>query len=408
MQNDFYNYQFYFNNFCDIERLQTLVDDLPELSTDIIASIVIPAYNEGNSTNPKDSNLYRILIFLNEQVTFEKNQIDFAKFDIIIVDNASTDNTSQIANTFLKENSSKLKITTVYEPYKGIIKAKSFGYNLAAYRYFRREKKNIYFNTAQPFFVVAMDADAIEIDPFLFAKILKNLNTHYDAFGGDMIFPPKLDSQLPNAMKVLSIHKNECSVFYNAFGSPTFASISCFKPQSIIAIHAAHISPFSAYHVEDAHMGNKLVGLGGEIGDLDTYVITSPRRLLEDPYKFVTGSAYKDGFHDSRNKDDKKVNDISDDDFEKALIARRYMLIRTHVLLMSLLKTRTLEYNKNEGFFITILGGRTPFKQFLQDVILKADLPIKTALTQLIDKYEKHIYSILYEKGVMDELYDKL
>lgn len=108
-------------------------------------SVVIPAYNE-------EEHIGKCLESLMDQDTDKE-------FEVIVVDNASTDRTAEVARGF----SDTLKLTVIHEPKKGRGAARAAGFGVA--------RGDIIFST---------DGDAV-VPPGWIASLLADLQRHPDA-----------------------------------------------------------------------------------------------------------------------------------------------------------------------------------------------------------------------------------
>jgi len=148
-------------------------------------------------------------------------------FEVLIIDNASTDNTSKIPSIFLKKYP-KFKLLLSQEDKKGVEYVKKYGFDLAVYRFFESYKESLLKKRIPEYIIASIDADTEKIDRYWLAKIIKKAHSKdANCYGGETRFPIRIRRGFPKAISLLDEY------------------ISLSK------------------HGGDMYLGNKVVSLGG-------------------------------------------------------------------------------------------------------------------------------------------------
>lgn len=145
----------------------------------IKVSVIIPAYNE-------EAGIEKTLRSLLKQETKNGKKLDKSLFEVIVVNNASTDKTKEIVNRFKKTNT-ELNLFLVRESRKGIISARAKGFNYAL-----RKNHNV-----ETLFLASTDADVI-VNPNWIEDIIKTFTkTKADFLVGDILFSKTFWQKVP-------------------------------------------------------------------------------------------------------------------------------------------------------------------------------------------------------------------
>jgi len=392
---------FYLTNYTNIERLSSELRNVKKLDKETKATIMISAYNEGNVLRPEKSNLYQTLSLLQSQIDFDGKQVSNDLFEVLIIDNASTDNTSKIPSIFQKRYP-KFKLLLSQEDTKGVEYAKKYGFDLTVYRFFESYKESLLKKRIPEYIIASIDADSEEIDRYWLAGIIeKTLSKDADCYGGETRFPKRIRSGFPKAISLLDEYTSLSSAFlWPVFGNPTPGVNCCFFPHSVVIAGGYNIS-FSK-HAGDMYLGNKVVSLGGLSKPLSSHVVVSPRRFLQNPLAFVSGHAYKHGLIDIREEVNAK--DLNLEEFRKAQSYRRKELARTQIILQSILKPNIVLSNKNEDFFNLLFVGDKNFQKFKTDLLDLLGNPILKSVDVLMERYSKLLLDSIFKRNSIQSL----
>lgn len=159
-------------------------EDASEFAKEIVtttarAVVVIPAYNEGQSIS-------RTLGSLTSQRHMDGRHHTKDDLEIVVVDNASTDNTAEIVREFAR-TSSEVPITLLTEPEKSVVRARIRGMSYAA----------LARDGSAPAFLASADADTIYPSHWLSSAIDELQTTGADAASCAGFFSPELWEQAP-------------------------------------------------------------------------------------------------------------------------------------------------------------------------------------------------------------------
>jgi len=273
-------------------------------------SIIIPAYNE-------EENISTTLESLIGQFDQEGNPLNKNCFQIVVVDNGSSDKTANIVKNLQKTNA-KPEIHLIREPSKGVIAARIAGYNFVI--------KNQKITSE---FLASGDAD-ITFHPKWVYEILKTFKKE----GADVIsnagcFHHDFWVRVPNlAQRYL---EEIGTIFFNPetidwlnvkgkrflFTEQIFWDFMRPVTDGCFAIRKETYLKAGGYTREflDGQKTQEVYGEGWrlvfKLERMDTKIIylnkapysSSPRRLLEEPKKFLGNQSYEGQMADLRGRD---------------------------------------------------------------------------------------------------------
>lgn len=247
---------------------------LESLSDRCKISIVIPALNE-------ELYIKKCLNSLRYQKTLRNANLDLGCYEVIIVDNGSSDNTASVVKKFQKTHP-EFRLYYIYERKKGVAWARKKGMDQSILRYYKRGLSN-----NKRFILASTDADAIVnskwIDSIL-RLFFSNLNI--SCAGGPFHYRKKF---------ILNFKKLD-------FINLTWAKIqSILKPMdytetvgSNFAIEANTYSELGGMPLlttgEDLTISELAIAMEKIVGEIPCSNLTSERRAMLDPVEFITGA----------------------------------------------------------------------------------------------------------------------
>lgn len=280
-----------------------ITEDLA-LSTDI--SIVVPAYNEQLC-------LPRLLLALNNQT--------YKNFEVIIVDNGSTDKTKEVVNLWLSKVSYPLYLVT--ESNKGAANARKRGMDEALFRVAKR-------NNNFPFhLIITTDADTVPPQNWLEKIRLKSENSKSLALAGTHQAAPEVELTIEHRLGIKNYFNLIPSIIElfskNNIGVKSVSLQASLNGVSRQARLIKMSGPNSAFEIEayaagggmkqeydkvtgsvklnEANsLGKRIKQCGYPVIPMDVRVITSKRRQLREILDggnsyFPTGYLEKDRFN---------------------------------------------------------------------------------------------------------------
>jgi len=216
-------------------------------SYEYLFSVIIPTYNRADEIN-------ELLISLSKQ-TISENE-----FEIIVVDDGSTDNTIEIVEV-IKKNTS-LRITTVQQDHKGPGEARNLGMEVAKGKYY-----------------VFIDSDCIADLNWLSAYEKVLLNKEVAGFGGP-------DSVLPDFLPIQKAIDYSMTSFITTGGirGHSKKKISKYYPRSFnMGVRADIVKKIGGMgklrHGQDIEFSNRILDTGEPIIKVDDAIVYHKRRI---------------------------------------------------------------------------------------------------------------------------------
>jgi glycosyltransferase involved in cell wall biosynthesis len=354
-------------------------------------NLVIPAHNEGG-TAFTDSNLYNTIKPLSEQVDEKGHPVDLNDATIVVVDNASSDNTAAVIDQCSIEFPG-LRIVRLSESQKGVQFARRLGFDYVNYKRYIAASATTGSSIVPSYFSVSMDADNEGIDPVFYHRLQNTLlQRQGDCYGGEMRFSAEAQRLVPRAIQTLYDYVEWCRPMWQVFGMHTPGPISCFSSAAVLLSGGINTNNRAS---EDVNLGNRIVAMGGLSLPLPTYVVTSARKIIDAPLLFVSGKAYRNGLTDVRSGPGEVV-DLTDNEEVISRQARREMVVDIQFLLQAMLKPNIVADIRNQAFFQATLGTRL-YPEFMSDIMRSTQTADKSAtLAMLKHKYGAVVFGNLF------------
>lgn len=248
-------------------------DSLPPISEKIRLSVVIPAYNE-------ESTIENVLKAL------KKQEVDH-DFEVIVVDNTSTDNTRVIVEEFASHSPFPLYLLHETEPGAG--NARKTGIDIVIRRVYQRDGKNV-----KRYIVAATDSDTIPGISWLqnISESFKHVNGSA-AISGIYHASPEVDQKIEEALGLKSFLSKPAIItgyLSKALGltrirGPNFAlEIECYSKAGGFTQpkdNLGNTSPGECYELSKRLFDSKY-----PIFHIDYGIVTNQRRHL---YELING-----------------------------------------------------------------------------------------------------------------------
>lgn len=285
-------------------------------------TIIVPAYNE-------ERNISLLLQSLFSQIDKEGRILDKSFYQILVVDNNSSDNTYKIVKKF-KERENGLKIKVASEKKKGVISARIKGANFVL-------NNHSYFPKTE--YLAFCDADVVVFEKWV-DSILDNFgNTNFDVLSYTGAFPLEFWKNVPlltkkyldeigtiffdnKTIEWLGVKEGEFKFtgkIFSDFVRPPSGGFYAIRTSAYIKTGG-----YAREFVDD----NKKIEVDGPTWRLyfelqlnkarisfikDICFECSPRRLLGDPYKFFKIQTYDqlNDLEDYRNIPEKQYEKVN-------------------------------------------------------------------------------------------------
>ncbi|KOV88349.1 glycosyltransferase [Nocardia sp. NRRL S-836] len=289
-----------------------LVDRLfpPAMGADVRLSVVLPVYNEA-------ANLDAVLTSLHEQ-----DGIDRDRYEIVLVDNNSTDDTVAIAHRFAAEHPD-LALHVISEPEQGVACARKAGMDYAAQRSRARQEPG------ERFYLVSADADC-RVDRRWLAELFAVMEHDKAAIGVcDYYYNPEHFVGRPRLWDAIQRTLRCRAVTFALFGGfPDGKGFAVEREAyervgGIEICYQLHNGRFVNHLSDDWDFGIKVRGSGYDI----TYaplskVEINPRRVNHAIDEVITGRAYgSDGIivmRDIRPETEAQTADLTEEEAVQA------------------------------------------------------------------------------------------
>lgn len=299
---------------------------LEPMNDSCIACIVIPAHNEAG-------NIPALIDSFNSQVFSAGSGLAPDMFEVVIVDNNSTDDTGKIIAEYIKETGSifKIRVVTVHFPdkEKGAGAPRKLGSDLAIYRAYLRNT-NTDFNK---FYIIGIDADDHMPEDHIEKAIQTFKATKADVLVGLFNYAENCYEEGSDIRKIISA-VNEYNSVISDLIKPFGLKLSGGN-HAITAKMYIHIGGFARIEMfEDLNLGTEAEKNNAKFEWLKSYVMDNPRRMLLNPLAYITGEAWslKTYFTsiDTIRSGTKGTREYNDDEIKKALtvfIGRQALII---------------------------------------------------------------------------------
>ncbi|MFI9384896.1 glycosyltransferase [Kutzneria sp. NPDC052558] len=259
----------------DRDRTEQLVDDM--LATRTRLSVVLPVFNEAR-------NLPAVLASLHEQ------ELDKDLYDVVLVDNNSTDDTVAVAAAFARAHPD-LKIHVLDEPEQGVACARKTGMDFAAKRLGRAAGTRYY--------LVSADADC-RVDRRWLPELFRTMEANKAAIGVcDYYYNQEHFTERPRLWDAIQRTLRCRAVTFALFGG--FPDGKGFavdrdvyeKVGGIEIFYQLHDGRFVNHLSDDWDFGIRVRGSGEDIVYAPTArVEINPRRVDHAIDEVITGRAY--------------------------------------------------------------------------------------------------------------------
>lgn len=281
-------------------------------------SIVIPFYNEA-------LNLDDVLQTLYDQQN-KDGLIDHRRYEIILVNNNSSDHSVDIINSFANAHPD-LKIYVVDEKRTGVAWARKTGMDLAAKR---SHERDTVFNIERPFYIVGADADC-RVDKFWLSELYNTMWQTKAAISVCQYYYPEASFVTrPQLWSVVKRILDAREVLFSLMGSfPDGKGFAVLREKyekigGIEIFYQLKNGKFVCHLSDDWDFGIKMRAVGEEIVySQNSKVEINPRRLDRALDETIQGFAYgKDGIIVMRDIRPKKTEfspstDISEEEADR-------------------------------------------------------------------------------------------
>ncbi|AXB47290.1 glycosyltransferase [Amycolatopsis albispora] len=264
-------------------RAERLLDELflAPMGERTLASVVLPVYNEA-------ANLPAVLDSL-----YHQRGIDRSAYEVVLVDNNSTDDTVAIARRFAEEHPD-LALHVVPEPEQGVACARRTGMDFASAR-----SKNRGAGADERFLLVSADADC-RVDPGWLAELLAAMESGKAAIGVcDYYYAPEHFQGRPRLWDAISRTLRCRAVTFALFGGfPDGKGFAVDRDAydrvgGIEIFYQLRNGKFVNHLSDDWDFGIKVRGSGEEILYAPkSRVEINPRRVDHAIDEVITGRAY--------------------------------------------------------------------------------------------------------------------
>lgn len=296
-------------------------------------SVVIGAFNE-------EKNIGQILQSLSVQKTDKGEEIKNDLFEIIIVDNNSTDKTREVVEKFKKEHP-KLNLFLISEKEKGVIPPRRRGF-----RYAIEKNKDI-----KTLFLAGTDADIIVNEKWIYSILETFRKTKADSLVGSCYFPKEFWQKVPYLASWFKNIKDVVSVIGKDFifmeGGNNFAiTREMYEKCGGYDICKGKILRSD----RDRILGINIKLKGGNFAYLNAPNIISPRRFVFILESLIEKGTYCSPMIDVRDEEGigeqmKKIDRLAK---ENKLDTRKYIknFIKDYLFVPLLVEPKLLFKNK--------------------------------------------------------------
>lgn len=253
-------------------------------------SIVLPAYNE-------ELEIQRVLGEMMAQTYREGNDVCADNFELIVVNNNSTDRTGEVALEYIKKNPGPLKIhivnITFEEDHSGCGAARKLGGDLSLYRAMKSG------HDMSSYCIVNLDADNV-IPEDHFYKILTTVRkTGADVLIGRTSFDRSIFSEDKKILQIAdTVEEYRRSVFKEA------PSLSILTSQNNVmkAMFYVKAGGYPEWKMADDLYIAMRVNFDYKIAWLESTILLNIRNIVDDPFEILTREVWE------RNRWEKEAN----------------------------------------------------------------------------------------------------
>jgi len=179
---------------------------VPPMGAQVRMSVVVPVFNEAH-------NIASVLQSISDQRD-DRGTLDPTTYEVILVDNNSTDDTVEIAEKFAAEHP-ELAIHVIRETEQGVACARKAGMDLAARRSHQRDREH---HVDRPFYLVSADADCV-VDQRWLGELLRAMTSSGTAIGVcDYYYPACAFIHRPRLWEVIQRTLRCRQVAWRVFG----------------------------------------------------------------------------------------------------------------------------------------------------------------------------------------------
>lgn len=264
------------------------------MSGDCIGAVIIPAHNEEN-------NIGATLNALNQQEFSVEAGLSLANFEVIVVENNSTDGTANVVRRWIVEHAgqTKLKVNLVSEQIsteeRGVGAARKIGADLAIYRSNLRGEED-----TKKFYILGLDADNPEIPADHLEKYVKAFKEKQaECLVGGMSLKPGELGDSRHLEEIAGVIREWLDTHES---SPETRYVSGFN-HGIERGWYIRIGGYPRIKTgEDVWVGTQTKKLGKIIEQVDSKININPRRIVFDPRAFFSGDAYMPEVFEANNE----------------------------------------------------------------------------------------------------------
>jgi glycosyltransferase involved in cell wall biosynthesis len=286
----------------------TRVDSLNErdnqlgtpMDKDCIGAVVIPAYNEAKDIS-------KTLDALNMQSFSRESGLSIKNFEVIIVENNSTDNTGEIVKKWITEHKDKteLKVYLLQEKIgleeRGVGAARKIGADLSILRSTKRDEAS-----NKDFYLLALDADNPKIPTDHLEKYVREFRKKNAKILSGIL---TLDAEDFHNSPLLSDIIKVMNAYVNSMREYAGVNSESMETQSVSGFNHGierdwYVKTGGYPRLktgEDVWMGEQTKKLGGKINTVDSKIAINPRRIIFDPKAYFSNDAYEEDVFEGSN-----------------------------------------------------------------------------------------------------------
>lgn len=276
-----------------------------------IATVIIPVYNE-------EEKIRELLQSFENQIFDKEYGLGHDCFEIVIIENNSTDNTTQIAKSHVKNKIKNSNITIAslkYDRKNGASLARKLGMDSALARL---KNRKIAFDE---FYLFSLDADEIVPPNYLENTVKVFRQTKADVLNGEYFYATH---DLPEDNDFTCIIKTLNSYIHRRTWDPEV--ISCLLGGNFAITYEMYIKA-SGYPIaqvgDDYTFWGKLKNENAKISWSHISLEEDPRRVWANPLETLTGEAWHpktfDKNHEVRQKNNNTVEGFTDEEIKIAI-----------------------------------------------------------------------------------------
>ncbi len=178
-----------YDGILPVAKNQRITKPLPATCS---ISVIIPAYNE-------ESTIIQCLESLRNQKDHSGNKLSYDIYEVIVINNNSTDTTAQTVEQWIQEH--KLpNFHLITESQQGVASARKRGFDEVVYRCAQRKSD-------QPHYLLSADADDTVFETWINAYSIAFLESKSDLIIGTSSFDDQPLKQYPNIKRYIAFKK---------------------------------------------------------------------------------------------------------------------------------------------------------------------------------------------------------